>query len=80
MEEPRIEEGEEKQNKQLDVAPALITVHPSHKSVAVTVGSDLRVFNLTDNSPVTLVDESTAQDSVQKHNLFDSTCSQVELL
>ncbi|CAN6903285.1 unnamed protein product [Brassica oleracea] len=57
IKEPHIEEGHN-QNKLLDVAPALISVHPSHKSVAVTVGSDLRVFNLIDNSPVTLVDES----------------------
>ena len=42
MEEPQIEE----QNKLIDVAPALISVHPSQKSIAVTVGSDLRVFNL----------------------------------
>ncbi|KAF8111562.1 hypothetical protein N665_0074s0090 [Sinapis alba] len=57
MEEPHIEGGEN-QNKLLDVAPALISVHPSQKSIAVTVGSDLRVFNLIDNSAVTLVDES----------------------
>ncbi|RID49075.1 hypothetical protein BRARA_I05540 [Brassica rapa] len=64
MEEPQIEE----QNKLIDVAPALISVHPSQKSIAVTVGSDLRVFNLIDNSPVTLVDESNEsfhKDSVR---------------
>uniref|UniRef100_A0A1J3FI06 tRNA (guanine-N(7)-)-methyltransferase non-catalytic subunit n=1 Tax=Noccaea caerulescens TaxID=107243 RepID=A0A1J3FI06_NOCCA len=56
MEESHIEKGE-CQNK-LEVAPALISVHPSQKSVAVTVGSDLRVFDLIENCPVTLVDES----------------------
>ncbi|KAG5387588.1 hypothetical protein IGI04_039058 [Brassica rapa subsp. trilocularis] len=67
MEEPHIEE-EHNQNKLIDVAPALISVHPSHKAIAVTVGSDLRVFNLIDNSPVTLVDESNEsfhKDSVR---------------
>ncbi|CAN8311075.1 unnamed protein product [Cochlearia groenlandica] len=56
MEESHIEEVET-QNK-LEVAPALISVHPSHKSIAVTVGSDLRVFDLVGNYPVALVDES----------------------
>ncbi|KAG7591022.1 WD40 repeat [Arabidopsis thaliana x Arabidopsis arenosa] len=55
-EESHIEEVEI-QNK-LEVAPALISVHPSQKSVAVAVGSDLRVFDLIDNCPVSLVDES----------------------
>ncbi|KAF8111776.1 hypothetical protein N665_0073s0125 [Sinapis alba] len=64
MEEPQIEEGES-QNKLLDVAPALISVHPSQKSVAVTVGSDLRVFDLIENHAVTLVDESSHKDSVR---------------
>lgn len=44
MEESHIEDAEI-QNK-LEVAPALISVHPSQKSVAVAVGSDLRVFDL----------------------------------
>ncbi|CAH2039052.1 unnamed protein product [Thlaspi arvense] len=56
MEESHIEKGES-QNK-FEVAPALISVHPSQKSVAVTVGSDLRVFDLIENRPITLVDES----------------------
>ncbi|KAJ4867880.1 Transducin/WD40 repeat-like superfamily protein [Raphanus sativus] len=55
-EESHIEDGE-KQTK-LEVAPALISVHPFQKSVAVTVGSDLRVFDLIENRPVSLVDES----------------------
>ncbi|KAJ4914753.1 Transducin/WD40 repeat-like superfamily protein [Raphanus sativus] len=67
MEESHIEEGES-QNKLLEVAPALISVHPSQESVAVTVGSDLRVFDLIENQPVTLVDESDGsphKDSVR---------------
>lgn len=44
MEESIMEDGE--QNKELEVAPALIAVHPTQDSVAVAVGSDLRVFNL----------------------------------
>ena len=43
MEETLIEEGET--NKDIEVAPALIAVHPTQKSVAVAVGSDLRVFD-----------------------------------
>ncbi|CAF2308943.1 unnamed protein product [Brassica napus] len=45
MEESHIEEVES-QNKVIEVAPALVSVHPSQKSIAVTVGSDLRVFDL----------------------------------
>lgn len=33
-------------NKEVEVAPALITVHPDQNSVAVAVGPDLRVFDL----------------------------------
>lgn len=32
-------------NRETEVAPALIAVHPLHSSVAVAVGSDLRVFD-----------------------------------
>ena len=39
-------EETEQNNKDMEVAPALISVHPTQDSVAVTVGSDLRVFNL----------------------------------
>ncbi|KAJ0236216.1 hypothetical protein HA466_0261980 [Hirschfeldia incana] len=53
------EEGEEGERQtRLEVAPALISVHPSQKSVVVTVGSDLRVFDLIENRAVSLVDES----------------------
>lgn len=44
MEETIMEDGE--QNKEMEVAPALIAVHPTQDSVAVAVGSDLRVFDL----------------------------------
>lgn len=44
MEETPVEEGDT--NKDVEVAPALIAVHPTEKSVAVAVGSDLRVFDL----------------------------------
>lgn len=33
-------------NSQTEVAPALIALHPFDQSVAVAVGSELRVFNL----------------------------------
>ncbi|RID40095.1 hypothetical protein BRARA_J00162 [Brassica rapa] len=58
MEESHIEEVES-QNKVIEVAPALVSVHPSQKSIAVTVGSDLRVFDLVDQ-PVILVDSIRA--------------------
>ncbi|KAF3494020.1 hypothetical protein DY000_02051784 [Brassica cretica] len=57
MEESHIEEEGERQTKH-EVAPALISVHPFQKSVAVTVGSALRVFDLIEGRPVSLVDES----------------------
>ncbi|KAF8394386.1 hypothetical protein HHK36_020594 [Tetracentron sinense] len=44
MEETTIEEGEN--NLELEVAPALVAVHPLENSVAVAVGSELRVFDL----------------------------------
>ncbi|KAE8686148.1 Transducin/WD40 repeat-like superfamily protein isoform 2 [Hibiscus syriacus] len=57
QEDAQIEESEQK-NKDAEVAPALVSVHPTQNSVAVAVGSDLRVFNLLDNCAVNLVDES----------------------
>lgn len=44
MEETPVDEGDT--NKDVEVAPALIALHPSENSVAVAVGSDLRVFDL----------------------------------
>ncbi|KAL4038681.1 hypothetical protein IC575_002304 [Cucumis melo] len=56
MEETPVEEGDT--NKDVEVAPALIALHPTENSVAVAVGSDLRVFDLVGNCAVFLVDES----------------------
>ncbi|KAI7747579.1 hypothetical protein M8C21_004149 [Ambrosia artemisiifolia] len=47
-----------KEALETEVAPALISVHPSHHSVAVAVGCDLRLFNLQEGGPVTLGVES----------------------
>lgn len=44
MSETQMEEGDT--HKDIEVAPALIAVHPTQESVAVAVGSDLRVFDL----------------------------------
>ncbi|KAF3627385.1 putative cullin-like protein 1 [Capsicum annuum] len=46
------------QIRESEVAPALIAVHPAHKSVAVAVGLNLRVFNLQEGCSVSLVDDS----------------------
>ncbi|KAK9281044.1 hypothetical protein L1049_003936 [Liquidambar formosana] len=56
MEETQMEEGEN--NRDVEVAPALIAVHPIQKSVAVAIGSDLRVFDLQAGCAVSLVDDS----------------------
>ncbi|KAG6774495.1 hypothetical protein POTOM_021848 [Populus tomentosa] len=56
MEDAQPEGGEN--NRDVEVAPALISVHPTQDSVAVAVGSDLRVFDLRGNCGVTLVDET----------------------
>jgi tRNA (guanine-N(7)-)-methyltransferase subunit TRM82 len=44
MEDTPIKEGET--NNDIEVAPALIAVHPVQESVVISVGSDLRVFDL----------------------------------
>ncbi|XAR61188.1 hypothetical protein NMG60_11034821 [Bertholletia excelsa] len=46
-------------NRDMEVAPALIAVHPTQQSVAVAVGSDLRVFDLQSCCAVSLVDGSS---------------------
>ncbi|KAL9331794.1 hypothetical protein ACSQ67_001404 [Phaseolus vulgaris] len=46
--------------KDIEVAPALIAVHPNQCSVAVAVGHHLRVFDLLAGSAVSLTDESAA--------------------
>ncbi|KAA3463109.1 tRNA (guanine-N(7)-)-methyltransferase non-catalytic subunit wdr4 [Gossypium australe] len=56
-EDSQMEESEQN-NKHMEVAPALISVHPTRNSVAVAVGSDLRVFNLLEDCAVILVDEA----------------------
>lgn len=39
-----MEEGEQK--LEAEAAPALVAVHPDQEFVSVSVGSDLRVFNV----------------------------------
>lgn len=56
MGDAQMEEGDNP--REIEVAPALIAVHPAQRSVAVAVGSDLRVYDLTGDSPVSLVDDS----------------------
>lgn len=58
MEDTHVEDGEQ-HNKDGEVAPALIAVHPNQDSVAVAVGSDLRIFDLRGDCGVSLVDESS---------------------
>ncbi|GAA0154515.1 RNA processing factor [Lithospermum erythrorhizon] len=54
MEEINMEEGD--QTREMGVAPALIALDPTHQYVSVSVGSDLRVFNLREGCGVSLVD------------------------
>ncbi|KAL8548283.1 hypothetical protein ACS0TY_007561 [Phlomoides rotata] len=64
MEDIHVEETEQK--LEMEVAPALIAVHPSQKSVSVSIGSELRIFNLQDNSGATLMDENGGhKDSIR---------------
>ncbi|XP_059297953.1 uncharacterized protein LOC132050620 isoform X1 [Lycium ferocissimum] len=66
MEETNIDDCENKHES--EVAPALIALHPTHQSVAVAVGSNLRVFNLQEGCAVSLLDESGAhmhKDSIR---------------
>lgn len=46
-------------NKDTEIAPALIAVHPTQESVAAAVGPDLRIFDLRQNSAVSLKDDSS---------------------
>ncbi|CAN6464868.1 unnamed protein product [Victoria cruziana] len=46
------------ENEAEGVAPALISVHPQEYSVAVAVGSELRVYNMRDNCVVDLQGEA----------------------
>ncbi|KAM7495994.1 hypothetical protein LguiA_020408 [Lonicera macranthoides] len=58
MEDTAMEDSEHN-NIETEVAPALIALHPFQQSVAVAVGSDLRVFNLQEGCLLTLVDDSS---------------------
>ncbi|CAL1382997.1 unnamed protein product [Linum trigynum] len=67
MEEDSHLEGGEN-NREIEIAPAIIAVHPTQDSVAVAVGSDLRVFDLRTDCGVSLVDDSVEpfhKDSVR---------------
>ncbi|KAG0494860.1 hypothetical protein HPP92_005854 [Vanilla planifolia] len=55
MEEDLLMEGQTK--KETQVAPALISVHPLDKCIALAVGSELRVYNLEEDCPVSLSDD-----------------------
>ncbi|XP_021762722.1 tRNA (guanine-N(7)-)-methyltransferase non-catalytic subunit wdr4-like [Chenopodium quinoa] len=60
---------------QTEVAPALIALHPFDQSIAVTVGSELRIFNLVKNCAVSLADESKEmlhRDSIRALRFSDS--------
>ncbi|KAF5462663.1 hypothetical protein F2P56_018651 [Juglans regia] len=59
MEDTPMHEAET--HKDIEVAPALIAVHPTQDSVAVSVGSDLRVFDLRGGSELSLLDDSSGQ-------------------
>ncbi|MED6194796.1 hypothetical protein PIB30_031896 [Stylosanthes scabra] len=66
MEEAEVEVESNRDN--VEVAPALIAVHPDQTSVAVAVGPDLRVFDLLSGSAASLVDECGApfhKDSIR---------------
>ncbi|KAL6005229.1 hypothetical protein ACLOJK_005791 [Asimina triloba] len=55
-----LEEGEEGEKSvgQTEVAPALIAVHPSEKSVVVAAGAQLRAFDLRGDCSISLLDDS----------------------
>ncbi|KAK7336772.1 hypothetical protein VNO77_17320 [Canavalia gladiata] len=59
---------EAESKKDVEVAPALIAVHPDGCSVAVAVGPDLRVFDLVAGSAASLVDDSGG-DPFHKDNI-----------
>ncbi|KAK1352660.1 tRNA (guanine-N(7)-)-methyltransferase non-catalytic subunit [Heracleum sosnowskyi] len=68
MEVESVTEEVEVHNKdgELEVAPALIAVHPTQHSLVVAIGSDLRVFNLRGGCPVILGDGSGGhKDSIR---------------
>ncbi|KAL3517594.1 hypothetical protein ACH5RR_020183 [Cinchona calisaya] len=68
MEDTNIDDSGDK-IREKEIAPALIAVHPTHQSVAVAVGSDLRVFNIQEGCAVTLVDENDVAERKPSTNL-----------
>lgn len=60
----KTEDDDGNQHSGTDVAPALIAVHPAQDSVVVSIGPDLRVFNLG-GQPQTLVDESDTRSGLK---------------
>ncbi|KAL5712570.1 hypothetical protein ACHQM5_014731 [Ranunculus cassubicifolius] len=54
MENNSIEEGDNNR----EVSPALIAVHPLDKFIAVAIGSDLRIFDTTEDCAISLLDDS----------------------
>ncbi|XP_074583667.1 uncharacterized protein LOC141839747 [Curcuma longa] len=50
--------NEEEKNKDVEVSPAIIAIHPYEKSVAVAVGSELRLFDLEGDCSVSLINDS----------------------
>ncbi|KAL3644884.1 hypothetical protein CASFOL_010064 [Castilleja foliolosa] len=64
MEDNHMEESDQK--LEIEVAPALISAHPDQIFVSVSVGSDLRVFNLQNGSEVNLLDDNGGhKDSIR---------------
>ncbi|GAU23380.1 hypothetical protein TSUD_334280 [Trifolium subterraneum] len=64
------EEVTTESRKETEVAPALIAVHPTGHHIAVAVGPELRIFNLLNNSAVSLLDESiSGENHFHKDNI-----------
>ncbi|KAL9358853.1 hypothetical protein Peur_046976 [Populus x canadensis] len=65
-------------NGDVEVAPALISVQPSQDSVAVAVGSDLRVLDFRGGCGVTLVDETG--EAFHKDSIIGSCLYQLVMI
>lgn len=48
----------EESKRETDAAPALISIHPLQKSIALALGSELRIFDLENENAVALTDEA----------------------
>ncbi|KAI4301234.1 hypothetical protein L6164_034530 [Bauhinia variegata] len=57
------------QHRYVEVAPALIAVHPDQKSVAVAVGADLRVFDIHAGSAASVVDVDDSDSPFHKDSI-----------